>query len=136
MGHKVSAIDATLSSQSEVEQKKSNIRQNNLKRSVANKPSRLKRFCEAAWNATIYMSMCLYGTWVLWDKSWFWEIKYCWHQYLNQPVSMDIWLYYMLELAFYNAQTISHVFGVRRSDFWQMFLHHVTTIFLINFSYI
>ena len=136
MGHKISAIDAALSSQSEVEQKKSDIRRKNLKERITNKPSKLKRFCEVAWNATFHVSMCLYGTLVLWDKSWFWELKYCWQRILNQPISMDIWLYYVLELAFYNAQTISHVFGVRRSDFWQMFLHHFITIFLINFSYI
>ena len=136
MGHKISAIDAALSSQSKVEQKKSDIRRKNLKGRIANKPSKLKRFCEVAWNATFHVSMCLYGTLVLWDKSWFWEIKYCWHRYLSQPVSMDIWLYYMLELAFYNAETLSHVFGVRRSDFWQTFLHHIISIFLLNISYI
>ena len=43
--------------------------------------------------------------------------------------------YYMIELSFYWALCISQFFDVKRKDFWEMFIHHVTTIALMAFSW-
>ena len=48
---------------------------------------------------------------------------------------MDVWLYYMLELAFYWSLCFSQFFDVKRKDFWEMFIHHQATIALIMFSW-
>ena len=48
---------------------------------------------------------------------------------------MDVWLYYMLELAFYWSLCFSQFFDVKRKDFWEMFIHHLTTIALLCFSW-
>lgn len=41
----------------------------------------------------------------------------------------------MIELSFYWSLCISQFFDVKRKDFWQMFIHHVTTIALMAFSW-
>ena len=41
----------------------------------------------------------------------------------------------MIELSFYWALCISQFFDVKRKDFWEMFIHHVTTIALMAFSW-
>ena len=40
-----------------------------------------------------------------------------------------------MELSFYWALCISQFFDVKRKDFWEMFIHHVTTIALMGFSW-
>ena len=50
-------------------------------------------------------------------------------------VDHNIWLYYMVELAFYWSLSFSQFFDVKRKDFWEMFIHHITTIALMMFSW-
>ena len=40
----------------------------------------------------------------------------------------------MVELAFYWSLSFSQFFDVKRKDFWEMLIHHNTTIALIMFS--
>jgi hypothetical protein len=72
---------------------------------------------------------------VLWAKPWLWDIKHCWYNYPHHVIDRDVWWYFMVELSFYWALCISQFFDVRRKDFWEMFLHHVTTIALMAFSW-
>ena len=117
-------------------------------------------FC--SWRWFYYTCIFAYGIWALWNKDWFWDIKYCWYHYPHHSVAKDIWWYYMVELSFYWALCISQVimlreiketknaqpyfesvfvcvftqfFDVKRKDFWEMFIHHITTIALMAFSW-
>ena len=47
--------------------------------------------------------------WVLWGKSWLWDIKHCWYNYPHHSVEKDVWWYYMVELSFYWSLCISQV---------------------------
>ena len=92
-------------------------------------------------------------------KPWFWKISECWtnhpHQvYLfktsitytsltiiiilkkPQNVSLDVKIFYLIQLSNYWSLVVSQFFDVRRKDFWGMFIHHLATISLLNLSYI
>jgi len=42
----------------------------------------------------------------------------------------------MLGSSFYWSLMFSQFFDVKRKDFWQMFVHHLTTISLLGFSWV
>lgn len=41
----------------------------------------------------------------------------------------------MLEMAFYYSLLLGSFFDVRRSDFWQLIIHHFVTIGLLSVSW-
>lgn len=102
---------------------------------MQNKPSTLDKFSETGWRCFYYSTIFLYGILVLWNKPWLWDIKHCWYNYPLHRIEGDVWWYYMVELSFYWALCISQFFDVKRKDFWEMFIHHVTTIALMGFSW-
>eukprot|EP00092_Neocalanus_flemingeri_P033830 GFUD01036788.1.p1 GENE.GFUD01036788.1~~GFUD01036788.1.p1 ORF type:complete len:363 (-),score=88.20 GFUD01036788.1:37-1125(-) len=104
-------------------------------RRQAELPNTLQKFCETGWRFVFYLGILTYGFSCLWYKSWFWNIHNCWADYPNHKVDRDIWLYYMLELSFYWSLSITQFFDVKRKDFWEMFIHHNTTIALMMFSW-
>ena len=57
------------------------------------------------------------------------------YDYPNHIVEGDVWWYYMLELSLYWSLMISQFTDVKRKDFWEMFIHHLTTISLLCFSW-
>ena len=57
------------------------------------------------------------------------------YNYPHHKIDRDVWWYYMIELSFYWSLCISQFFDVKRKDFWEMFIHHVTTIALMAFSW-
>lgn len=83
-----------------------------------------------------YSVIFVYGSVVLWDKSWLWDINHCYYGYPYHAVSNDVWWYYMISISFYWALSISQFFDVKRKDFWQMFIHHKATILLMCFSWV
>ena len=88
-----------------------------------------------SWRCFYYTSVFLYGVLILWNKPWLWDIKYCWYNYPHHSIDRDVWYYYMVELSFYWALCISQFIDVKRKDFWEMFIHHLTTIALMAFSW-
>ncbi|XP_054835788.1 ceramide synthase 4-like [Eublepharis macularius] len=99
------------------------------------RPSLTKKFCEASWRSAFYITSFITGLIVLHNKSWFWDHRECWTGYPQQPLMTSIFAYYMLELSFYCSLVITLPFDVKRKDFKEQIVHHVTTIFLISFSY-
>ena len=57
------------------------------------------------------------------------------YNYPHHVVDRDVWWYYMIELSFYWALCFSQFYDVKRKDFWEMFIHHITTIALMAFSW-
>lgn len=105
-------------------------------RRAQDKPSTLVKFCESSWRCIYYTFSFSFGMFVLWDKSWLWTIKNCWHGYPHQSLDGDVWWYYMLSMGFYWSLTISQFVDVKRKDFWQMFVHHMVTLLLLAFSWV
>jgi len=104
-------------------------------RRVHQLPNTLKKFQETGWRWLFYTFILLYGVRCLWSKPWFWNIRHCWYDYPYHQIDPDVWIYYMVELSFYWSLTISQFFDVKRKDFWEMFVHHNTTIALLMFSW-
>ena len=59
----------------------------------------------------------------------------CRYHYPHHSITTGVWAYYMVELSFYWSLLISQFFDVRRSDFWEMFAHHVATVALLSLSW-
>jgi len=98
-------------------------------------PNTLQKFCETGWRWLFYTLILLYGFTCLWSKPWFWDIRHCWYDYPYHQIDPDVWIYYMVELSFYWSLSISQFFDIKRKDFWEMFIHHNTTILLLMFSW-
>ncbi|XP_075816762.1 ceramide synthase 5 [Microtus pennsylvanicus] len=100
------------------------------------KPPTLTKFCESMWRLTFYLCIFCYGIRFLWLTPWFWDTRQCWQNYPYQPLSRELYYYYIMELAFYWSLMFSQFIDVKRKDFLIMFVHHLATIGLITFSYI
>jgi hypothetical protein len=98
-------------------------------------PTRTKKVLETFWRFSAYTFLFIFGCIVLYDKSWLYDVRQCWIGYARHPLDTSIWWYYMIETAFYYSLLFTSIFDVRRSDFWQMTLHHVVTIGLLSFSW-
>ncbi|CAF2648713.1 unnamed protein product [Rotaria sp. Silwood2] len=76
--------------------------------------SSLAKFSETCWRFTFYISAFIYGLVILKNKLWTWDTRYCWLSYPNQPLTADIFWYYMIELAFYWSLLFSQFIDVKR----------------------
>uniref|UniRef100_A0A7E4UZF9 TLC domain-containing protein n=1 Tax=Panagrellus redivivus TaxID=6233 RepID=A0A7E4UZF9_PANRE len=97
--------------------------------------TRSKRVLECMFRFVTYSMLFSYGYFVLSDKSWFADVKNCWIGFPFHKIENSVWWYYMLETGFYYALFFGSVFDVKRSDFWQLVLHHVITIMLLSVSW-
>ena len=109
------------------------------KRCRSDTPTKSEKLIETTWRATYYLSMWIYGLYILYQKQWVWDTRYCWYGYPHHRVEDETRRYYMVQLTFYWFLTCSQIYGdsgKKRKDFWQMLLHHAATISLINFSWV
>ncbi|XP_069111914.1 ceramide synthase 2-like [Argopecten irradians] len=98
-------------------------------------PGRMKKFRECSWHFLFYLSSFFVGLYVLWDKPYFWDAKYCWISNVRQHVPNDIYWYYTIEMAFYWNLVFTLVTDHKRKDFKELVVHHVVTMNLIYFSF-
>ncbi|KAL4222873.1 Ceramide synthase 2 [Mactra antiquata] len=96
----------------------------------------LQKFCDSGWHFIFYLVSFSYGMYVMQDKPWFQRTIDCWEGWPLQNVTNDVYWYYMIELAFYWSLIYTLLWDPKRSDFYQMFVHHVATIVLMNFSWL
>ncbi|CAB3405926.1 unnamed protein product [Caenorhabditis bovis] len=97
--------------------------------------TRPKKILECFWRFSYYTFAFLYGIYVMKDQSWLYDVKQCWIGYPFHPVPDLIWWYYMIETGFYYSLLIASVFDERRSDFYQLMIHHIITVFLLSSSW-
>ncbi|XP_040566167.1 ceramide synthase 6 [Lepeophtheirus salmonis] len=101
----------------------------------ADKSKLLDKFSETGWVCLYYTCVYIFGLSIMLKKSWIWDIRNCWYHYPHHLIDTDIWWYYMVELSFYWSLLFSQFYDVKRKDFWEMFIHHLTTIALMGFSW-
>ncbi|KAE8618346.1 hypothetical protein XENTR_v10009358 [Xenopus tropicalis] len=88
-----------------------------------------------SWRFTFYLCALVGGVAVLYDKPWFHDVWEVWVGYPKQEVLTSQYWYYVMELSFYWALLFSVASDVRRKDFKVQVVHHLATIFLLNFSW-
>lgn len=105
-------------------------------KTVSQQVTTLEKFGDCAWQLTYYVSYCILGLVVLYDKLWFYDVRACWTKFPFHYFDNGLWWYYMVALGFYLGQTVTHFMQPQRSDSWQMLCHHLVTILLTSLSYV
>jgi len=97
----------------------------------------LARFENSGWETVFYIMSSSMGLYVYSREHWsVWPTTNIWIDWPLQPLGFTFRLYYLLGLAFYSQAMISLLFVDKpRSDYFEYFLHHVVTIFLIAVSF-
>jgi len=100
--------------------------------------TRHTKFVESLWRFVFYSFTFTFGLSATWNEDFLWDTEKCWIGYPNKIWAMKdkIYWYYMIELAYYLACLVIQFFEVKRKDFYQMFIHHIATVFLIGMSFI
>lgn len=94
-----------------------------------------KKFKVAFWRATFYFSSSLYGYFALKGEVWTRTLKGIRETWGVSQTPHKILFYYYLEFSYYLVETFYLFNEHNYKDFWQMFLHHITTLGLISTSY-
>lgn len=106
------------------------------RRRLHNKTPLLRKATESCWRCFIYLSLFLYGGYVLIRTDWLWDTKQFLIGYIRQHnLTNEIKWYYFIELALYLQLCVTQLSDTKRKDFWQQYVHHIVTILLISGSY-
>ncbi|KAL7702806.1 dihydroceramide synthase [Lotmaria passim] len=105
---------------------------------------KILKFQNQMWLAVFYIVSSLFGYYVQRDAPWFklpLDDEASLHLLLPHPYNppRSLLMYYHYALAFYFAELVSLFLverHVKRSDYMEYFLHHITTLLLILFSHI
>lgn len=104
-------------------------------RRLANSPTAMQRFRECSWHLLFYSTSVFYTLYILWDKPWLWNTRYCWDGWPKLTVTNEVFILYLVELGFYWSLVFTLLTDHARKDFWEMTVHHIVTILLIYFSW-
>ena len=98
---------------------------------------KIVKFCEAFWRALFYATFCVVGYYALFVPEpvvWVKNTKEYWLGWPLQSLPSAVDFYYQVELGCYLHQLFWT--EVKRSDFWEMIIHHFVTLMLITLSYL
>lgn len=104
-------------------------------RRLSGLPRKMDKFTDSAWRFIGYMSLLIFGMFVIPSKDYFSDLRQCWTDFPRRDIPADEFVYYLMEMAFYLSMTISHFFEQRKKDFWEMLIHHIATLGLISLSF-
>lgn len=85
---------------------------------------------------TFYLMISIVGFLVLRRQPQYNDLTECFRNWPHHPITDEVFWYYMVQAGLYWSLLLStFIFDVRRSDFWQMMLHHAVTILLLSMSW-
>ncbi|XP_074658815.1 ceramide synthase 2-like [Tubulanus polymorphus] len=105
------------------------------KRRNLDRASEIKKFTETAWRFLFYFLIFVYGFITQTQKPWFYDTAHCWIDWPLHHVTDDMYWYYMVSFGFYFSLIFSLFLDVRRKDFGEQVVHHITTILLMFLSW-
>jgi hypothetical protein len=104
----------------------------------------LQKCSESIWKTAFYSVSLSWGLWLCGSRGWVWlwsfdaAFNHVPDLYRNPDrIDVDIYLFYMFQMAFYVHSIWAHAFGAetKRDDFLQMLLHHFVTLGLLFASF-
>ncbi|KAJ3338913.1 Ceramide synthase 6 [Gonapodya sp. JEL0774] len=95
------------------------------------------KFAVSLWRFTTYGSMALLGLITLKGEPWLWKTDQWFGAWPAEifPMGTSLSAYYTCIAAHYLYSTYSHFTEPKLKDFWEMFVHHLVTLFLIGGSW-
>ncbi|KAF7365879.1 Longevity assurance proteins LAG1 LAC1 [Mycena venus] len=103
------------------------------------KPGKLERFGEQGY-AVVYFAV--FGIWGIYNMStsrtWWFQTEYFWRDYPHNHLSGAMKRYYLFQIAYWLQQFLVLILGLekRRSDHWELVIHHVITVWMVTWSYL
>ncbi|SCV73509.1 BQ2448_7435 [Microbotryum intermedium] len=101
--------------------------------------SKLQRFMEQAYAIVYFSASGSFGLWVMsHQKSWWYNTEHFWLEYPHWRMEGRLKSYYLLQLAYWCQQMLVLILGLEkpRSDFKELVIHHVVTLWLVGWSYL
>lgn len=97
-----------------------------------------RKLSDAFLNILTYFTLSITGLWTLYNESWPLQSKYFWIGYPNHPLTLKLKYYYLLQFSYYVEQFLVLLVyhGYRKSDYVELFIHHLVTLTLLLFSYL
>ncbi|TFK13076.1 ankyrin repeat and FYVE domain-containing protein 1 [Platysternon megacephalum] len=98
-------------------------------------PTMLRKFQEACWRFSFYLTSSTAGFIFLYDKPWFYDIWQVWVGYPFQSLLSSQYWYYMAEISFYWSLLFTLGTDIKRKDFMAHVVHHLAAIILMACSW-
>lgn len=100
--------------------------------------SKVQKFAQSCMEMVFYAAFTVFGYYVVPGQVWFWPSSLWWSQHSSGEdllVTDTVKAYYLLYASRYAQGIISVLIEHKRKDFWEMQVHHLTTVSLIGISY-
>ncbi|CAL4156170.1 unnamed protein product, partial [Meganyctiphanes norvegica] len=95
------------------------------------------KFLLSGYECLSHTFFCIFGSVVMYNKPYLWDISLCWTKYPHHAIDSDVWWYYMLVAGWFWSNLVPYMFLLpSRKDKSQTIIHHFCTIFLMTFSWI
>lgn len=95
----------------------------------------ITRFAERSWSVLFYTFSWSLGLLIAYHSPYWFDTNGLWKDHPHVEVDGIAKFYYLIQCAFWFHQLLVINVEARRKDHWQMFSHHIITIFLIVGSY-
>lgn len=100
--------------------------------------SKVQRFMEQAYAVVYFSASGAYGLYVMSRQdSWWYQTEHFWLEYPHWRMDGALKSYYLLQFSYWLQQMIILVMGLEkpRSDFTELVIHHIVTLWLVGWSY-
>ncbi|GAA5933930.1 uncharacterized protein JCM15063_000509 [Sporobolomyces koalae] len=100
--------------------------------------SKQARFMEQAYAVVYFSASGAFGLYVMSKQpTWWYKTEHMWLEYPHWRMSGLLKSYYLLQFSYWCQQMIILVLGLEkpRSDFKELVIHHIVTLWLVGWSY-
>jgi len=97
-----------------------------------------RKFLESATHGVYYLGAWIMCASYVLRQDYFWDTIYLWEgDFPHQPLHWHVYWLYVVNVGWYLHCVYAHcVLEKSKSDFWEMFAHHVITLVLLYFSFV